>query len=359
MPTVSLTITPFSLNGAADMALLNINGQVVQSTQVGGLPVYHPVAGQHGLGGSVSISLTPEMPGRASTVADRGPWAFMRLLEYGSVSQDRGRYAGALRDRRPRRHLHDPGRFGRQSVLPAGAYAVHLPDGIVTWASVCSESCRRNATSSPSAFPDAILSPLETWLQTAVAASRSELGRGWEAALSRRADLAFLDRRRVLRGKLRRRADAVGRRHRAVLSRCWRSTPARRARACRRLPMRRRKNGSRRSRRGCSASWTRMPHPRSTRVLAGLPAPALDRLAPNARRGDLQGRAASGRRGRTRDTPSFLASIFEDDYRAGGARRSYLVGPGNDRARPGAARKKRPARSLFPYAHASGCGRLT
>ena len=47
-----------------------------------------------------------------------------------------------------------------------------------------------------------VLSPLETWLQTAVAASRSELGRGWEATLSGRADLAFLDRRRRARRQI-------------------------------------------------------------------------------------------------------------------------------------------------------------
>jgi type VI secretion system protein ImpL len=37
--------------------------------------------------GSVSISLTPEMPGRESTLTINGPWAFMRLLDAGSVSR--------------------------------------------------------------------------------------------------------------------------------------------------------------------------------------------------------------------------------------------------------------------------------
>jgi type VI secretion system protein ImpL len=86
MPAVSLTVTPFSLNGAADMALLSLNGQVVQSTQVGGLPVTMQWPGSMS-GGTVSITLTPEIPGRASAVLTEGGWAFMRLLEYGSVSQ--------------------------------------------------------------------------------------------------------------------------------------------------------------------------------------------------------------------------------------------------------------------------------
>ena len=101
MPAVTLTITPFSLNGEADMALFNINGQVVQSQQVGGLPVTMQWPGSMG-GGNVSISLTPEIEGRVSAVVTEGPWAFMRLLEFGSVSQTgdgmRGRFVIGGRD---------------------------------------------------------------------------------------------------------------------------------------------------------------------------------------------------------------------------------------------------------------------
>ncbi len=86
MPAVTLTITPFSLHGEADLALFNINGQVVQSQQVGGLPVSIQWPGSMG-GGNVSISLTPEIAGRVSAVVTEGPWAFMRLLEFGSVSR--------------------------------------------------------------------------------------------------------------------------------------------------------------------------------------------------------------------------------------------------------------------------------
>ncbi len=86
MPAVSLTVTPYSLNGEADMALMNVNGQIVQSTQVGGLPVTMQWPGSMS-GGTVSITLTPEIPGRVSAVLTEGGWAFMRLLEYGSVSK--------------------------------------------------------------------------------------------------------------------------------------------------------------------------------------------------------------------------------------------------------------------------------
>jgi type VI secretion system protein ImpL len=86
MPAVAMTVTPFSLHGEVDLALMNINGQVVQSQQVGGLPVSVQWPGSMA-GGTVSITLTPEIPGRVSAVVTEGPWAFMRLMEYGSVSQ--------------------------------------------------------------------------------------------------------------------------------------------------------------------------------------------------------------------------------------------------------------------------------
>ena len=86
MPGVSLTVTPFSLHGEVDLALFNLNGNVVQSQQTGGLPVTMQWPGSMS-GGTVSIALTPEIPGRVSGVLTEGPWAFMRLLEYGKVSQ--------------------------------------------------------------------------------------------------------------------------------------------------------------------------------------------------------------------------------------------------------------------------------
>ncbi len=86
MPNVNVAISHFALHGAAEMALLNINGQVIQTQQVGSVPGSIQWPGSMG-SGSVSISLTPELPGRASTISVNGPWAFMRLLDAGSVSR--------------------------------------------------------------------------------------------------------------------------------------------------------------------------------------------------------------------------------------------------------------------------------
>jgi type VI secretion system protein ImpL len=86
MPNVNVAISHFALHGAAEMALLNINGQVIQTQQVGSVPGSIQWPGSMG-SGSVSISLTPEMPGRESTLEVAGPWSFMRLLDMGSVSK--------------------------------------------------------------------------------------------------------------------------------------------------------------------------------------------------------------------------------------------------------------------------------
>ena len=204
-----------------------------------------------------------------------------------------------------------------------------------------------------------VLSPLETWLQSAVAASRNELGRGWEELYLVAPIWRFWIGDDMLRGKLRRRADAVGRRHRAVLSRCLRSTPARRARACRRLPMRRRKNGSPRSRRGCSASWRMGRRPRWMRCLpACLLLPLTGWRRTRAARPSREGRC--GRRVRIRTRRVCLASIFEDDYRQVARGRSYWWVPGQ---RTSAVRCMHARNGLpdpyFHHAYASGCGRLT
>lgn len=86
MPAVTVSITPFSLHGQAEMALLNVNGQVVQSQQVGNLPASLTWPGSMGAG-SVSLSLTPEIPGRLSSIGVEGPWALMRLLDAGTISR--------------------------------------------------------------------------------------------------------------------------------------------------------------------------------------------------------------------------------------------------------------------------------
>ncbi|HWK66921.1 MAG TPA: type VI secretion system membrane subunit TssM [Rhizobiaceae bacterium] len=84
-PEIRITVTPSSVHGDVDMALLDVNGQVVQSYQTGNVPaqISWPGALQPG---SASVSLTPELPGRPSDLRFEGPWALKRLLDAGSVT---------------------------------------------------------------------------------------------------------------------------------------------------------------------------------------------------------------------------------------------------------------------------------
>lgn len=83
LPSINITFTPLSLHGDADMALLNIDGQVLQATQAGNTPGLIPWPGKTG---SASLSLTPELPGRESAIKFDGPWALKRLLDKGQVT---------------------------------------------------------------------------------------------------------------------------------------------------------------------------------------------------------------------------------------------------------------------------------
>jgi type VI secretion system protein ImpL len=86
-PNLDITFTPFSLNGDADSALLEVNGQTVQSFQTGSLPT---AIGWPGSPSSeeASLSLTPELPGRDSSLKFEGPWALKRLLDAGSITRN-------------------------------------------------------------------------------------------------------------------------------------------------------------------------------------------------------------------------------------------------------------------------------
>jgi len=86
MPDVTLTFTPFSLHGEAQMALLDINTQVVQSQQVGSVPYEIAWPGSVAAG-EVNLSLQPPIAGRQSSINFEGPWALMRLFDAGSVSK--------------------------------------------------------------------------------------------------------------------------------------------------------------------------------------------------------------------------------------------------------------------------------
>lgn len=85
-PGVQLTVTPLTLSGDAQMALLNVNGTVLQTQQVGNAPVTLTWPSSGG-SGDASISLQPEIPGRDAALQKSGPWALLRLIDAASVSR--------------------------------------------------------------------------------------------------------------------------------------------------------------------------------------------------------------------------------------------------------------------------------
>jgi len=78
-PAVTLTITPFSLHGDADVATLEAEGQVIQSYQTGNSAsqLLWPGDGS----GRARLSLSPELAGRESAMRFEGPWALKRLFD--------------------------------------------------------------------------------------------------------------------------------------------------------------------------------------------------------------------------------------------------------------------------------------
>ncbi|MCV3207168.1 type VI secretion system membrane subunit TssM [Mesorhizobium sp. YC-39] len=89
VPSVSVTFTPFSLHGDADVAILDVDGQIVQSNQAGNAP--STVTWPSGTASaSASLSLMPEMPGRESAIKFDGPWALKRLLDKAAITSTSG-----------------------------------------------------------------------------------------------------------------------------------------------------------------------------------------------------------------------------------------------------------------------------
>ncbi|MBZ9922703.1 type VI secretion system membrane subunit TssM, partial [Mesorhizobium sp. BR1-1-7] len=89
VPSVSITFTPYSLHGDADTAILDVDGQTIQSNQTGNGPgtVAWPIGTASG---SASLNLTPEMPGRDSAIQFEGPWALKRLLDKAAITGNDG-----------------------------------------------------------------------------------------------------------------------------------------------------------------------------------------------------------------------------------------------------------------------------
>ncbi|WP_031194385.1 MULTISPECIES: type VI secretion system membrane subunit TssM [unclassified Mesorhizobium] len=89
MPSVNLTFTPFSLNGDADAAVLDVDGQIVQSNQAGNTP--STMSWPSGAASaSASLRLMPEMPGRKSVISFEGPWSLKRLLDKATITSKDG-----------------------------------------------------------------------------------------------------------------------------------------------------------------------------------------------------------------------------------------------------------------------------
>ena len=81
-PGIGLTVSQYALHGEVESALLSVNGQVMQTQQVGNSPINIDWPGST-QSGSVSVSLSPEIPGRSSTITINGPWSLMRLIDAG------------------------------------------------------------------------------------------------------------------------------------------------------------------------------------------------------------------------------------------------------------------------------------
>jgi type VI secretion system protein ImpL len=87
IPAINITLTPFSLHTDADQALLDVNGQIVQSYQTGSTAATVTWPGSLG-SGSAALSLTPELPGRESSLRFDGPWGLRRLFGAATFNKD-------------------------------------------------------------------------------------------------------------------------------------------------------------------------------------------------------------------------------------------------------------------------------
>ena len=112
------------------MALLDVNGQIVQSYQTGNAPGI--VTWPGGMAsGSASLSLTPEMPGRESAVQFDGPWALKRLLDTATITRNgdnlEARFVIGGRDVAYTVQVS----LGRQSSLASRAVRFQLSEGFL------------------------------------------------------------------------------------------------------------------------------------------------------------------------------------------------------------------------------------
>ncbi len=109
------------------MALLDVNGQIVQSYQTGNAPGIVTWPGSLEAG-SAHLSLTPELPGRESAVKFDGPWALKRLLDSATITRNgdnlEARFVIGGRDVAYTVQIS----LGRQSIRASGAFRFQLSD---------------------------------------------------------------------------------------------------------------------------------------------------------------------------------------------------------------------------------------
>ena len=177
---LQMVVRPNTISGNAEMVIMEVNGTVIQSQQVGNAPVdlTWPANGA----GSASISIFPEIEGRASTISAAGQWAFKRLISKGSVSASDDGVSVQVRHRRTGGLLQNRSEFAAQSFRSC----LRLTNSNVRRAfrcrSVFMENTQASAILSRRMCRARCSTPLENWLQGGMAASREKLGRSWEGA---------------------------------------------------------------------------------------------------------------------------------------------------------------------------------
>jgi len=169
--------------------------------------------------------------------------------------------------------------------------------------------------------PGDVVQPLETWLQSAVAASRNELGRGWEAAYLVAPIWRFWIGAEVFgrncAGALMPSVDGVGRYF--PLMAIWSCEAGESLPPPPYAPQEKWYSAIERRLLSVLDEGASMP---VQDILAEMPAPALDGRAPAVERSAFKG-GPLWRGGGDMDVPSLLAAIFEDDYRQVANGRSY------------------------------------
>lgn len=177
-----------------------------------------------------------------------------------------------------------------------------------------------------------ILMPLETWLQSATAASRAELGRAWEELYLVAPIWRFWIGPQVFgtgcAGAVMPSVDGVGRFFPLLAVYAW-EAPATMAPP----PYAPQDRWFQAIEERLLSALDETAEIRPDTLLDGLPAPAFDTAATTPGLSSFKGGPVWRGQPDT-DTPSFLATIFQDDYREVARGRSYWWVPGNDERGP-------------------------